>query len=115
MPDADGLAPADLDRYAADLSRVPDVSSVSAPDRHVRRRRPGRAAVGADRRERRQRVPDRRQHRAAVLRRLARPSSTGCTRWPAPAAGRCELTGVAQINRDSVDAITVAAAAGARR
>ncbi|MGX9789682.1 MMPL family transporter [Mycobacterium sp. MMS18-G62] len=31
IPDADGMAPADIDRYAADLSRVPDVSAVSAP------------------------------------------------------------------------------------
>ncbi|KKC06498.1 MMPL family transporter, partial [Mycobacterium nebraskense] len=30
VPDARGLNPADLDRYAADLSRVPDVSAVSA-------------------------------------------------------------------------------------
>ncbi|MDT7713660.1 MAG: putative drug exporter of the superfamily, partial [Pseudonocardiales bacterium] len=31
IPDADGLTPADLERYAAELSRVPDVSAVSAP------------------------------------------------------------------------------------
>jgi uncharacterized membrane protein YdfJ with MMPL/SSD domain len=31
IPDADGLAPPDLERYAATLSRVPDVSAVSAP------------------------------------------------------------------------------------
>ncbi len=31
VPDADGLAPADLSTYAADLSRVPDVPAVSAP------------------------------------------------------------------------------------
>ena len=31
VPDARGLSPADLDKYAADLSRVPDVSAVSAP------------------------------------------------------------------------------------
>lgn len=30
VPDADGLPPADLERYAADLSRGPDVSAVSA-------------------------------------------------------------------------------------
>jgi RND superfamily putative drug exporter len=32
LPDASGVTPADLGRYAADLSRVPDVTSVSAPD-----------------------------------------------------------------------------------
>ncbi|OBB94650.1 hypothetical protein A5782_09075 [Mycobacterium sp. 852002-40037_SCH5390672] len=31
IPDTRGLSPADLERYAADLSRVPDVSSVTAP------------------------------------------------------------------------------------
>ena len=31
VPDAHGLAPADLERYAAALSRVPDVTQVSAP------------------------------------------------------------------------------------
>ena len=31
VPDARGLSPADLDKYAADLSRVPEVSGVSAP------------------------------------------------------------------------------------
>ena len=31
IPDADGLTPVDLERYAAELSRVPDVSAVSAP------------------------------------------------------------------------------------
>ena len=31
LPDTQGLTPADLDGYAAELSRVPDVSSVSAP------------------------------------------------------------------------------------
>jgi len=31
LPDAAGIAPAELDRYAADLSRVPDVTLVSAP------------------------------------------------------------------------------------
>ncbi len=31
IPQADGASPAEFDRYAADLSRVPDVSLVSAP------------------------------------------------------------------------------------
>ncbi len=31
IPDVDGVSSVQLDRYAADLSRVPDVSSVSAP------------------------------------------------------------------------------------
>ena len=32
IPEATGISPAELNRYAADLSRVPDVSLVSAPD-----------------------------------------------------------------------------------
>ena len=32
IPDTRGVPPADVQRYAAELSRVPDVSSVSAPD-----------------------------------------------------------------------------------
>ena len=106
VPDADGLTPADLERYAADLSRVPDVSAVSAPTGTFVGGHAGRTARRADRDGRRQRVPDRRQHGAAVLRQPRRPNSTGCTRCPAPAAGTVEMTGVAQINRDSVDAIT---------
>ncbi len=31
VPDASGLRPADLERYAADLSRVPDVSAMTGP------------------------------------------------------------------------------------
>ncbi|BBU21672.1 hypothetical protein MYXE_14610 [Mycobacterium xenopi] len=31
IPDAQGLRPGDVERYAADLSRVPDVSAVTAP------------------------------------------------------------------------------------
>ena len=31
LPDAPGVTPEDLTRYATELSRVPDVSSVSAP------------------------------------------------------------------------------------
>jgi putative drug exporter of the RND superfamily len=31
VPDANGLGPTDMERYAADLSRVPNVSAVSAP------------------------------------------------------------------------------------
>ncbi len=31
IPDADGISPPEMERYAADLSRVPDVSLVSAP------------------------------------------------------------------------------------
>ncbi len=43
-PTPTGCRPPEIERYAADLSRVPDVSSVSGADGHVRRRHAGRAA-----------------------------------------------------------------------
>ena len=106
VPDADGLMPVDFERYAADLSRVHDVSAVSAPTGTFVGGQEGRAARRADGAGRRQRVPDGRQQRATVLRRLRGRNSTGCTRSPGPAVGTVELTGIAQINRDSVEAIT---------
>ena len=38
IPDAGGISAAELGRYATQLSQVPAVSSVSAPDGHIRRR-----------------------------------------------------------------------------
>ena len=75
--------------------------------RHLRRRPEGRPAGALPPGiSRRQRLPDGRQQRAAVLRRRPRRSSTGCTRLPRPGGRAVEFTGMAQINRDSVDAIT---------
>ena len=106
IPDANGLRPR---RHRTIRRRsVPRARRVSGlgPDGHIRRRR--RAS------DHRRRPPAR--HRAArsspsparprcspTARRL---SSTACTRSPAPAAGTVEMTGTAQTNRDSVDAIT---------
>ncbi len=53
VPDADGLTPSDLERYAADLSRVPDVSAVSAPSGTFVGGHAGRAALGCHRGRRR--------------------------------------------------------------
>ena len=100
------MTPAELDRYAARLSQVPDVSSVSAPGGTFVDGTPvgpPSAATGVDGR---QRVPHRRQHRAAVLRRIGSPAGRGCTPSPRPADKHVQLTGIAQINRDSADAIT---------
>ena len=105
IPDADGLTPAELERYAAELSQVADVASVSAPGGHLRRRRTSRAAVGGDRDRGRQRISHRRQHCAAVLRRLRSPTRRAA-RGGRPAGQPVQLTGIAQINRDSVEAIT---------
>ena len=87
VPDAHGLTPYDLDRYAADLSRVPDVSAVSAPSGTF---------VGGTRWGRPRLPPG--SHRAvrfspsAVPRRCSpiarRLSSIGCTRYPGRPAGR---------------------------
>jgi RND superfamily putative drug exporter len=105
IPDANGLSPKDFERYSIDLSRVPDVSTVSGPA--------GTFADGA---------------------RIAPPAPSGYlsdgsasftvgSTAPlfsdashaqldrvhavgAPDGRAVELAGIAQINRDSVDAIT---------
>ena len=66
LPDISGVAPAQLSRYAAELSNVPDVTSVSSPDgsyAHGALAGPPSAATGI---KDGQRVPDDRQHRTAV-------------------------------------------------
>ena len=56
IPDADGISAAELGRYAAQLSQVPAVSSVSAPDGTFVGGSRCRPAVGPDRGHRRQRL-----------------------------------------------------------
>ena len=85
IPDARGLSPTDLDGYAADLSRVPDVSSVTAPtgtfvagnglDRPPRP--PGWPTAGHS-------SPSPAPRRCS--RRPRPPNSTGCATWPGPPA-----------------------------
>ena len=105
IPDADGLTPIDLERYAAELSRVPDVSAVSAPTgTFVAGARVGApsAATGVA------------QGSAFLTIGSTAPlfSDTSQTQLdrlqavPGPAGRPIELTGIAQTNRDSVDAIT---------
>ena len=85
VPDAGGVSPTDMDRYAAELSRVPDVTAVSAPTgTFVDGARVGPPSA-RDRRGPGQCVSDRRQH-APLFSTARRPSSTAFTRWPAPAA-----------------------------
>ena len=105
IPDAAGLAPPDLERYAADLSRVPDVSAVSAPTGTFvdgARTGPPSAAtavaqgsafltVGSS-------APLFSDRSEAQLERLHEV--------PGPAGRTVEMTGTAQINHDSVEAIT---------
>jgi uncharacterized membrane protein YdfJ with MMPL/SSD domain len=88
IPDAHGLTSVDLEHYAAELSRVPDVSAVSAPTVSQ-----GSAFITLD--------------STAPL--FSDTSQTQLDRLhavPGPGGRPVELTGIAQTNRDSVDAIT---------
>jgi RND superfamily putative drug exporter len=105
IPDANGLAPRDVDRYAADLSKVPEVSSVSAPTGTF----VGGARVGPPS------APTGEAQGSAFLTISASvplftaASETQLDRLhavPGPADRPVELAGTAQTNRDSVDAIT---------
>ncbi len=105
VPDARGLSPGDLDKYAADLSRVPDVSGVSAPGGTFvggNRVGPPAAATGL-------------AHGSAFLTvsstapLFSRANDTQLTRLhqvAGPAGRSVDMAGVAQVNRDSVDAVT---------
>jgi RND superfamily putative drug exporter len=105
VPDTQGLAPADIDGYAAMLSRVPDVTRVSAPGGtyiHGENVGPPAAATG---------VADGSAFltvgSSAPL--FSDSSQTQLDRLhevPGPAGRAVEMTGTAQINHDSVDAIT---------
>ncbi|WP_353361064.1 MMPL family transporter, partial [Mycobacterium sp.] len=105
VPDADGLTSVDLQRYAAELSRVPDVSAVSAPlGTFV-----GGARVGPPS------APTGVSHGSAFLTvdstapLFSDASQIQLDRLhalPGPAGRPVDLTGIAQTNRDSVDDIT---------
>jgi RND superfamily putative drug exporter len=105
VPDASGLTSVDLQRYAAELSRVPDVSAVSAPMGTF----VGGASVGPPS------APSGASHGSAFLTvdstapLFSDASQTQLDRLhavPGPAGRPVDLTGIAQTNRDSVDAIT---------
>ena len=105
IPDADGLSPTDITRYAADLSGVPDVSAVSAPT--------GTFVVGAPAGP--PTAPTQEAQGSAFLTvdstapLYSDRSETQLDRLhavPTPAGRHVDITGIAQINRDSVNAIT---------
>lgn len=105
VPDAGGLTSYDLERYAAELSRVPDVSAVSAPTgtfvAGVRVGAPS-AATGVANGSAFLTVGS-----TAPL--FSDSSETQLDRLhavPGPAGRQTEMTGTAQTNRDSVHAIT---------
>jgi RND superfamily putative drug exporter len=105
VPDVRGLGPTDLDRYAADLSRVVDVSAVSAPSGTFvggNRMGPPTAATGLADGSAFLTV-----NSAAPL--FSHASDTQLKRLhevAGPAGRPVEMGGVAQVNRDSVDAVT---------
>ncbi|ORV94869.1 hypothetical protein AWC11_03080 [Mycobacterium interjectum] len=105
VPDVRGLSPAALDNYAAELSRVPDVSGVSAPGGAFvggNKVGPPAAATGlADGSAFltvSSNAPLFTQANDTQLRRLHEV--------PGPGGRSVEMGGVAQVNRDSVDAVT---------
>ncbi|WP_156685917.1 MMPL family transporter [Mycobacterium sp. Marseille-P9652] len=105
VPDARGVTPVDLERYAAALSRVPDVSAVTAPTgTFVAGNLVGPPAAPAG-------VADDSAFFtvASTAPLYSKASATQLDRLhrvAGPAGRSVEMTGLAQINRDSVDAIT---------
>ena len=105
VPDANGVGPTDMERYAAELSRVPDVTAVSAPTGTFvagARIGPPSAATGEAQGSAFLTVastaPLFSDNSGAQLDRLHAVAGPG---------GRpVEMAGSAQINRDSVDSIT---------
>jgi RND superfamily putative drug exporter len=105
VPDARGLAPTDLEQYAAALSRVPDVTQVSAPTGTFvdgAKAGPPAAATGEADGSAFLTVGS-----SAPL--FSDSSETQLDRLhdvAGPAGRAVEMTGTAQVNHDSVEAIT---------
>ncbi|WAC92804.1 MMPL family transporter [Mycobacterium sp. Aquia_213] len=105
IPDARGVSPADLDTYAAALSRVPDVSAVSAPSGTFvggNQVGPPAGATGLVDGSAFLTVSS-----TAPL--FSQANDTQLNRLhqvPGPAGRSVEMAGVAQVNRDSVAAVT---------
>ena len=104
IPDTDDLTRVEIERYATDLSRVPDVSAVSSPTATY----VAGTAVG------RQSAPAGQTQGSAFLTvdssapLFSDRSETQLDRLhavPTPGGKEVDFTGTAQINRDSVDAI----------
>ena len=105
IPDAGGLTPVDLERYAAELSGVPDVSAVSAPTGTFVagvRVGPPSAATGVAQGSAFLTVGS----TAPLFSDSSQSQLDRLHAVPGPAGRPVELTGIAQTNRDSVDAIT---------
>jgi RND superfamily putative drug exporter len=105
VPDVRGVRPGDISRYAADLSRVADVTAVSAPTgtfAHGNQVGPPSAATGMAQGSAFLTI-------ATTAPLFSQASDTQLDRLhavPGPAGQSVQMAGMAQINRDSVDAIT---------
>ena len=105
LPQTGGVAPGDLDGYAAELSNVADVSSVSAPGGTFVDGRPvgpPSAATGFRDGSAFLTVAS----TAPLFSEASETQLDALRAVPAPADVPVQLTGVAQINRDSSSAIT---------
>ena len=105
LPDMTGVAPAAVDRYAAQLSQVPDVSSVSAPDGTFI----GGALVGPPAAATGIANGSAFLTIGSIAPLFSASSQTQLDRLhmvPGPGGRSVEMTGTAQINRDSVSAVT---------
>jgi RND superfamily putative drug exporter len=105
MPDTTGVTPAELDRYASTLSQVSDVSSVSAPGgtyTHGRNVGPPSAATGFKDGSAFLTVGS----TAPLFSDASENQLDKLRAVPTPEGEHVQLTGVAQINRDSSGAIT---------
>jgi uncharacterized membrane protein YdfJ with MMPL/SSD domain len=106
VPDARGLTPAELERYAADLSRVPDVSAVTAPTGTFvggNKVGPPAGATGLADGSAFLTV-------ASTAPLFSQTSATQLDRLhdvTGPDRRSIQMAGLAQINRDSVDAVTM--------
>jgi putative drug exporter of the RND superfamily len=105
IPDTRGVPPADVQRYAAELSRVPDVSSVSAPDGTYvggSLAGPPAAATGNAQGSTFFTVTT----TAPLYSQASNKQLDRLHEVAAPQGRSVDMTGLAQINRDSVEAIT---------
>ncbi|OBH57458.1 hypothetical protein A5687_23715 [Mycobacterium mantenii] len=105
VPDANGVTTGELRRYATELSRVPDVTAVTAPmGTFVAGKRvgPPAAATGMANGSAFFTVGS----SAPLYSRASNTQLDRLHRVGGPAGRSVEMTGLAQINRDSVDAIT---------
>ena len=105
IPDANHLAPLDIERYATDLSRAPDVSAASVPTgTYVAGNRvgPPSAPTGEAGGSAFLTVDS----TAPLFSDRSEAQLDGLHAVPGPAGRHVEITGTAQTNRDSVRAIT---------